>query len=113
MASQFNIVRAKFEEFEICAGFARFNWSYFAGDSKYKYCDGYSVRVDEKEAMTLVSFMSTISLCCEISGDGLDILYSSGIPVAYKTQIMDRWNPFSYSWHKDKLEEYLGGKDND
>lgn len=113
MASRFNVVKAEFGGFEIGAGFARFNWRYFAGDSKYKYCDGCSIRVDEKQALTLVYLMSMTALCCEKSGNGLDILYSSGIPVAYKIQTRDKWLPFSYSWHKDKLEEYLGGKCND
>lgn len=113
MSNQFNVVEAEFGSFEICAGFARLDWRYFAGDSKYKYCDGCSVRVNEKEALTLVYYMSTTALCCEKSGNGLDILYSSGIPVAYKTQTMDKWLPFTNNWHKRKLEEYLGGKCND
>lgn len=113
MSSQFNVVRAEFGGFEIYAGFARLNWRYFVGSSKYKYCDGYSVRLDENKALALIYCMSTTAFCCEKGGSELNILYSSGIPVAYKIHTMDKWLPFSYSWHKDRLEEYLGGKYND
>ena len=113
MASQFNVVEAEFGSFEISAGFIRLNWRYFAGNSDYKYCDGCYISVDGQDALTLVCTMSKIALYCESSGNELDILYSSGIPVAYKIDTMNEWNPFTNNWHKKKLEEYLGGKNND
>ena len=113
MASQFNVVEAEFWSFEISAGFVRLDWRYSAGSSEHKYLDGCSIRTDEQGSLTLVYIMSTTALCCENSGNGLDVLYSSGIPVAYKIDTMNEWNPFTNNWHKRKLEEYLGGKCDD
>ena len=67
------------------------------------------ISVDGQDALTLVCIMSKTALCCESSGNGLDILYSSGIPVAYRIATMDEWHPFTNNWHKEELEEYLGG----
>lgn len=113
MESRFDIIKAEFGSFEISSGCVRLNWRYFLGSSKHKYCDGCSFRVDEQGALTLIYIMSTTALCCERSGNGLDILYSNGIPVAYKIKTMDEWHPFTNNWHKGKLEEYLGVKCND
>ena len=109
MSSRFNVIEAEFGSFEINAGFIRLNWRYSVGNSDYKYCDGCYVSVDEQDALTLVGIMSKTALCCESSGNGLDILYSIGIPVAYRIATMDEWHPFTNNWHKEELEEYLGG----
>ena len=114
MENQFYVVKAEFSGFEISVGYVRLDWRYFTGNSEYKYCDGYSFRVSKEQSVRpLVYIMLTTALCCEISGDGLDILYSSGIPVAYKVVAEDEWHPFTNNWHKRKLEEYLGSKCND
>ena len=109
MESKFNVLKSEFESFEISDGFIRLNWSYITGSQKCKYRDGCSIHVDEQDILTL----ALTSVYCESSGNGLDILYSSRIPVAYKIQTMDKWSPFTNGWHKRKLEEYLGGKCND
>ena len=107
MSSRFNVIEAEFGSFEINAGFIRLNWRYSVGNSDYKYCDGCYVSVDGQDALTLVGIMSKTALCCESSGNGLDILYSSGIPVAYRAKPSDGWSPISTGWHKSRLDEYF------
>lgn len=105
--SAFSVVEAEFGDFEISTGVARFSWRYFAGDSKHKYCDGCAIRVDEKDALSLICCMSMTSVYCKKDKNGLSILYSNGIPVAYRNSNTEWW-PFTNGWHKKKLEEYLG-----
>ena len=90
MENRFYVVEAEFSGFEISVGYVRLDWRYFTANSEYKYCDGYSFRVSKEQSVRpIVYIMLTTALCCEISGDGLDILYSSGVPVAFKVVTED------------------------
>ena len=108
--SAFNVVKAEFGSFEIDCDMAWLGWRYSIGSQNHKYCDGCSIRLDEKDSATLISRMAMTSLHCEKSNEGLNILYSNGIPVAYKILGANKWNPFTHGWHKKRLEKYLGGK---
>lgn len=108
--STFNVVMAEFASFEICVGCARLGWRYQAGSQKYKYCDGCIVQVREKDALDLIDLiknMTETSFICEKYNVPLDVLYTNGIPVAYKAETKMKWYPVTNGWHKNKLEEYM------
>lgn len=105
--STFNIVVAEFASFEIDVGCARLGWRYQAGSQKHKYCDGCIVQLREKDALDLIHGMTEIAFVCEKYNAPLAILYTNGIPVAYKAKTKMEWHPVTNGWHKNKLEEYM------